>query len=449
MGYLYPDECILFDAKQSSIRMEDGPFIDDAFYGSEIASFKDVLSRIGVIVDVKSGQDRVARHVRSHNNGTAISRIYMYLMECNWEPENKNGNWIWIPNETESGQWVSSGRCVLHDRNNLFSLHLDVLDKYYDRKLLDFFSHALCVRHGPSAENYFCLWRSWESSVNELAISDCSAFWRFFATNWSKSTEKLLSGCVKVPVCANGKIILSKKQDVFIPDDLLLSDLFNQLPQQSFFIWYPSSLPSMSRARLNMIYSSIGVQKISEVVQKNDSFTLKSGRFRAVDASKVIKVGLLQIILAFLADPALDIPVEERHMMVSGLLNVTVQETDEPITVGYSVTLSSGRDVNMKASRVLRWERQNSMLYIQRNNGEHSYKEKIEFATYFAEEISGGLLFEMEDQIPLLTELIKVGSLVQFHDDAIGFLLKSKNLQLFPEDENFLNSSIPGGVKKH
>ncbi|XP_062197527.1 uncharacterized protein LOC133900413 isoform X1 [Phragmites australis] len=444
MGYQCPDECILFDAKHSSICMEDGPFIDEAFYGPEISSFKDALARIGVTVDVKCGQDLVARYLRSHNERTTISRIYNYLMECNWEPENKNSNWIWIPNETKSGEWVSSPSCVLHDRNNLFSLQLHVLDKYYDRKLLDFFSLVFCVRHGPSAKDYCKLWSTWESSVGELAMSDCSAFWQFIATNWSKTTEKLLSSCVKVPVCTDGTIILSKKEDVFIPDDLLLTDLFNKLSQQSLLIWYPSSrLPSMSRARMNNIYGSIGVKTISKAVQKNDSFTLENV-FRTVDPSTVIKDGLLQIILAFLAAPALDIPAEERHRMVSCLLNVTVHETDEPITVGYSVSLSSGRDVAVKASRMLRWEKGDSNLYMQRNNGEAGYKEKIEFATYFADEISQGLLFEMSDQIRSLAELIKVGSLLGFQDAAVGFLLKSKNLQLFPEDECFLNASIQG-----
>jgi sacsin len=158
----------------------------------------------------------------------------------------------------------------------------------------------------------------------------------------------------------------------------------------------------------------------------------------------VIKVGLLQIIFAYLADPALDIPAEERHRMVSCLVNVTVQETDEPITVSYSVRLSTGEVVEVKACRLLRWERENSKFYMQSSGGESSYEEKIEFATYFAEEISQGLLFEMADKIPSLAELIKFGSLLDFHDAAVGFLLKSKNLQILPEDKKFLKSSMLG-----
>jgi len=232
---------------------------------------------------------------------------------------------------------------------------------------------------------------------------------------------------------------------VFIPDDLLVTDLFKKLPEQSLFIWYPqSNIPSMSRARLDSIYDSISVQRICKSVMKNDSFTLGNGHFRTVNSSKVIKVGLLCIILAFLADPALDIPAEGRHRMVSCLLNVTVQENDEPITVGYSLSLSSGKVVDVNATRMLRWERENSMLYLQSSNGESSYKEKIEFATYFAEELSKGLLFEMPDKIPYLADLIKFGSLLDFDDAAIEFLHKSNNLQLFPEDEDFLKSSLLG-----
>ncbi|GJN04791.1 hypothetical protein PR202_ga22364 [Eleusine coracana subsp. coracana] len=290
MGYQCPDECILFDAKQSLIRIEDGPFIDEAFYGSEIASFKDTLASIGVIVDVSCGKDLVARHLRNHKNMSSISRIYMYLTKCKWWPENKDNNWIWIPNGTNSGEWT-----------------------------------------------------------------------------------------------------------------------------------------------------------ISKAVQKNDCFTIENG-FRTVDPNKVLKVGLVQIILAFLANPALDIPPEQRHKMVSFLLNVSVHETIDLITAGYSVKLSSGGVVDVKASRMIRWERENSKLYMQRSDTEASYKEKIQFSTYFADELSQGLLFEMQDQIPSLTELIKLGSLLDFQEDAVGFLLKSKNLQLFPEDEDFLNSSMPWGM---
>uniref|UniRef100_A0ACD5XLK8 Uncharacterized protein n=1 Tax=Avena sativa TaxID=4498 RepID=A0ACD5XLK8_AVESA len=341
MGYKCPKECILFDLKHSSICMEDGPFIDETFYGSDITLFKDVLKVIGVTVNLEKGCDLVAHHLKVHSLIGTISRIYIYLMECNWKPRNNASNWIWIPNGSGSGEWVSSVSCVLHDRDNLFGLQLHVLDKYYNKKVLSFFAVVLGVRHSPNAEDYCKLWSTWETSVSELTVADCSAFWGFFLENWTKSTENNVSSCFqKVPVCTDGNIILSKKEDIFIPDDLLLKDLFDKLPQESLFIWYPpaTSLPCISRAR----------------------------RLQEVNASAVVNYGLLQIVIAFLANLALDISAPQRHKMASYLLNVTILETDEPITVGYSVRLSSGRAVDVKASRMLRWEREKGQLFIQK-----------------------------------------------------------------------------------
>ncbi|XP_024310746.1 uncharacterized protein LOC112268822 [Brachypodium distachyon] len=115
--------------------------------------------------------------------------------------------------------------------------------------------------------------------------------------------------------------------------------------------------------------------------------------------------------------------------------------------VGYSVKLSSRKAVDVKASRMIRWERENSKLHLQRTHGTAGYREKLEFATNFADEISQGLLFEMADKIPLLAEIIRIGSLMDFQDAAIEYSLKSKNLQLFPEDEAFLDTTSLGDSK--
>jgi hypothetical protein len=47
-----------------------------------------------------------------------------------------------------SGHWVCPADCVLHS-NSLFSTHLLVLDKFYERDSLGFFSTVLGVRHSP------------------------------------------------------------------------------------------------------------------------------------------------------------------------------------------------------------------------------------------------------------------------------------------------------------
>ena len=67
----------------------------------------------------------------------------------------------------------------------------------------------------------------------------------------------------------------------------------------------------------------------------------------------------------------------------------------------------------------------------------------IEYATYFSEVIAEGVLWEKEDQINALSEMIKLAFLLSFNEAAVEFLLKSKNLQIFTEDEEFLSAAFP------
>ena len=73
------------------------------------------------------------------------------------------------------------------------------------------------------------------------------------------------------------------------------------------------------------------------------------------------------------------------------------------------------------------WEKENRKLYMQKSEGPHGRTTtRMEFATCIGEEIAQGLLYERVDLIPSLTEL-----------------LKTKNLQLYSEDEDFLHSAFP------
>jgi sacsin len=116
----------------------------------------------------------------------------------------------------------------------------------------------------------------------------------------------------------------------------------------------------------------------------------------------------------------------------------------EPITVSYKVELlSSGRTVSVKVRRMFRWEREDRKLYIQKSVGLLGRTAKMEMATCFAEEMSQGLLYDRVDLISSLTELLKIGFLVDFEGGEVEFLLRSKNLQLFPEDVDFLLDAFP------
>ncbi|RWW07452.1 hypothetical protein BHE74_00013449 [Ensete ventricosum] len=442
MGFKSPGECLLFDPKWG-LQREDGPFIDDEFYGSEITSYKNQLKEIGVIVDATVGCLLIADHIKFHSDITAVSRVYMHLSEFKWESQNEAADWIWIPSGSGGGQWVGSSSCILHDKNHMFSSQLYVLDKYYETKLLGFFSTILGVRHGPNIQDYCKVWCSWEASLHHPTVLQCSAFWEFIAKHWNAKTEKLLVGCIsKLPVQKNNEIMLSNKQDVFIPDDLLLKDLFGKCSDEAIFIWYPStSTPSLSRANLNKIYISIGVRTISEAVEKDESFTAEGANVREADpGSLVSKDGLLKIILAFLCDTSLATNSAERHCIVENLCNLQVLELDEPITVSYKLPLATGKNLIVKASKMFHWEKDNGKLFVQSIDGSKRKRGSIKFATFFADVISQGLLSEMPDQIAALSELIRLGCLLDFEEDDVEFLLKIKNLQLFAEDEELLSS---------
>ncbi|CAD6256991.1 unnamed protein product [Miscanthus lutarioriparius] len=155
-----------------------------------------------------------------------------------------------------------------------------------------------------------------------------------------------------------------------------------------------------------------------------------------------VSPGLLRIILAFLANPVLENGADNRHQMASYLLDMKIFEMTEPISVSYNVKTSLGRTVTVKGRRIFRWERENRKLYMQRSDGPHGRITRMEMATSFGEEISQGLLYERVDLIPTLTDLLKVGFLVDFDEDEVEFLLRSKNLQLFSEDEDFIMGSF-------
>ncbi|KAK7287115.1 hypothetical protein RIF29_00168 [Crotalaria pallida] len=62
--------------------------------------------------------------------------------------------------------------------------------------------------------------------------------------------------------------------------------------------------------------------------------------------------------------------------------------------------------------------------------------------TYFSEAIAGGVLCENYEHVAELSELIKLAFVLKCKDEEIEFLMESKNLQIFCEDEEFLSSAF-------
>ncbi|KAJ4850143.1 hypothetical protein Tsubulata_000621, partial [Turnera subulata] len=447
-GYRNPDKCCWFDCKWDPVlKPTDGPFIDEEFYGSNIRQYKKELGATGVIGDVKGTCSLLATHMVSLSEFSSILRIYNFLSEQKWYPDSDETIRIWIPEGDDNGKWVSPEECVRHDKEGHFGLLLNVLDKYYEPKLLFYFSSAFAVKSNASLDDYCKVWKVWEDSGCQLSHAQCFAFWRCVLTHWNSKTQKKLAGeLMKVPVFSgSGDILLVDKSDAFIADDLLLKEIFSKPSSRPIFVWYPQpSLPSLTHSSLVDVYSKIGVRRISESVQKEEVSLADGVELEQVNPREhFLRKGLVRLILGFLANPSMCMDAKERQQAVQCLLNLTLLKTSNPIAVCYSLPLSSGEVLNVEASRLIRWDRHSSKFFTQKLDRAGGRRTQIEYATFFSEIIAKGVLWDKEDHISALAELIKFAVLLDFNDGAIKFLMSSKNLQVFVEDEEFLSAAFP------
>jgi sacsin len=132
---------------------------------------------------------------------------------------------------------------------------------------------------------------------------------------------------------------------------------------------------------------------------------------------------------------------KKRHEVVQSLINLSFHETMEPISVSYSLSLSSGDIITKKANKRVRWESQSCNFIIQKTDGVPG--DSLKDATNFSEAISEGILRENHDHVPALAELITLGFVMKFKSEEVDFLMESKNLQIDIEDEEFLSSAFP------
>ncbi|KAJ6375327.1 hypothetical protein OIU77_000328 [Salix suchowensis] len=422
-GFRSPGNCCLFNSQWSSyVKPTDGPFIDEDFYGSEIKLYGNELSAIGVCLEEEKACSLLASHLDSLSEFCTIVRVYDFLRQHKWKPDGDATRKIWIPDGLENGMWVNPEECVLHDEDGFFGLQLNVLEKHYEPELLPFFSSSFKVRSNPSFDDYCNLWKVWESSRRPLTHAECCAFWKCVLMHRSSKTERTLAeDLVKLPVVlGSGEIVLFRKGDVFIADDLLLKDLFERrYPSRPIFVWCPQpNLPSLPRTSLLDVYKKIGVRTISESVQKEE--------LSLADA-----------------DPSLDIEATKRHGAVQCLLNLKVLETMELIAVSYCLSLSDGEILKVDAKSMIRWDKECSKFVTQKMDEAGGQKSLIEYATFFSNVISRGVLWDKEDKIKALSELTKLAFVLKFDEQAVQFLMKSNNLQTFPEDEEFLAAAFP------
>ncbi|KAL6563091.1 hypothetical protein OROHE_005678 [Orobanche hederae] len=424
-----PLESVLYDKEwKAASQICDIPFIDHDYYGSDIHSFRKELELLGVAVGFHGNYKLIADKLKSpsHCNRYQAAEAVLLLLECMRHLSSPDSLVRILKDsmllKTNNG-YKSPSDCYLFDPTwgclvqvfNSFSL---VDTQFYGESILLF---------GIEMAKIGVLVGFEEAT---------KAFAHVFAQ------QAKLSSINKDNVLSFLACYKKLKDDVFIADDLCLKELFEKAASQPIFVWYPQiSSPSLPRNKLlDIFYRKIGVRNLSESAEKKSN---KQSAFEGTGANSrevFMERGLYKLILGFLAD--LQIEVEKRHEAVKGLLKVTVFETQTPITVEYSLPLKSGKVVNVDTIRLVRWEREKSEFYMHKLDKSGGHKKNVlECATYFAEVISEGLLWDKEDHIQDLAELIKLGFILKFDGAAIDFLMKMKNLQMFLEDEEFLSSA--------
>ncbi|KAM1146799.1 hypothetical protein PS1_038944 [Malus domestica] len=398
-------------------QISDIPFIDEAFYGKEeICQFKTELELLGVAVSFSKCYQLIIDNLKSHSCLTSWTPENAYSL-----PEAFRGKLsrAWL--KTHVG-YHSPDQCLLFDsKSRLKQTDGPFIDEeFYGSKITTYRKElaaigvivevkkggALIARHLDLHDEFSTFVRvySYLSDSKWVPLADGEAPGRIW--HWNLKMEKSLADAVvKVPVYSgSGGILLCNKEDVFIADDLHLQYLYKQ---------------------------------------KVESSLADDVELLMIPTKKLMGKTLLRLILGFLAGPPIEMEVEKRQKAVQGLVDIAVVETPEPIIVSYDLPLSSGEVLNVKGTRKIRWDRENSKFFIQKMDKSGGQKSTIEFATYFAEAISECVLWECTEHIPALSELIKLAFVLEFNEEAVDFLMKLKNLQIFVEDGEFLNSAYP------
>lgn len=129
--------------------------------------------------------------------------------------------------------------------------------------------------------------------------------------------------------------------------------------------------------------------------------------------------------------------VAERHKVASSLINISVFGSEEPNTVRYGLHLHSlQRNLYVETTQMVFWEKNNRKLFVHKPSWESGNK-NMEFVTNFARAISEAVLPTTD--VNRLFPIIKMAFAFGFREEDVDFLLVTENLELPPEDEEFVD----------
>ncbi|KAI8030890.1 hypothetical protein LOK49_LG01G03112 [Camellia lanceoleosa] len=385
MGYRTPNKSHMFNPEWNScLEEQDGPLIDQGFYGTSNSLERDELKAIGVKTDTKD----IALQF-SNTSGVRIHRVIVLTIVDFRSTRNQR-------------KWVNSCVCVLHDRDNLFGSFFHNLDGYYEKELLSFMSTTFGADTFPTLSRYVSLWNNWERRNYHVCSGELDSFWGHIS-----ESVTMLPGAMNI----SGTVKLVEKDEIFIPDDLQLKKSFRQ-----------ASLSSLTK--LYEIYRSFGVQNISESVQFSVNCEFEKPGLEA----SLIGKPLIKIVLAFPVNPVVNMPVEKK---------------DRPMIITYSLHLPfSKKSLHVEIRKLVLWDKNLQRLLVHKPSWKGEWK-NIELITNFSRAISEAVLPDATGLANDLCKMIKMGFAFGFTEDEVDSLLVSENLELYAVDTNFLECAFP------
>ena len=213
-----------------------------------------------------------------------------------------------------------------------------------------------------------------------------------------------------------------------------LKQSFPEASEKPLFVWFPPRCSS-SPDKLLEIYTSLGIQKISEAVQFDLHCTMSvSEKIDKTDS--MIGKALIKLVLDFV-----EMPMEEKHKIAKSLLELSIYGTECPISVRYALQLPlQKRRLEVEIEKMVLWEKNSQRLLVKKSSWNQGKKD-LEFIASFARAISEAVLPNSSDQKNKLCKIIQMG----LEEDAVDYLLWTENLELSVEDKEFLDRSFPSG----
>ncbi|OMO50900.1 hypothetical protein CCACVL1_30168 [Corchorus capsularis] len=477
-GSRAPKESLFLQSEtevEAVLKITNLPVVDESFYGSKLSTFSFELTILGVMLTIERAYDLIAQNLKfpadvtsmTGNCGLLILRCIRYMGSSASE---------FIDNVTEQ-PWlkINSGfecprKCILYDGKwySLFNIvDMPIIDEgFYGSEIRSFMA---------------------EMKVIGVAVDFESAFQMIMAQFKLLSASHSLTpaNIISLLICVR-EMIQKRPSQLFEFHSSLLGEMWlktrlgYRAPKESILFsskWvdFAEGAGFVARGLKQPIDSSLITRDsaisllecIKCLMSECNDQNAFVGFLDYLKGSKWLKttfgyripeqcilfdptweVGLLKMILAFLAGPMMFMPAKRRFKAAKSLLELSVFETDKAIQVNYQLLLSRrSKTLEARRTKMVFWDRSSHRLFLDRS-GFEDRKTNIEFASSFAQEVADGVLSQgPADAIYNLSKLLQIGFMFEFKEDAVKFLLIKENLELFVEDTEFLNAEF--GKRTH